>query len=157
MERARKNLWLFVGLALLSVSCDRGSKIWAREALTTPRQIVAGVFDLRLVENPGGAFSLFRDWPPGRYLLIAVGLGILALLVAAARRRAQHGWLYYAALGMVAGGAVGNLYDRIVYGRVTDFLHAHWGAHHWPVFNVADALLVVGGIALMLAPRYTPN
>jgi signal peptidase II len=63
----------------------------------------------------------------------------------------------HAALGLVGGGAIGNLIDRILYGRVTDFIVWHYKGHEWPAFNIADAALVVGvglmGLDMLLAPK----
>jgi signal peptidase II len=150
MKLARRtiNYLLFATLMVLSVSCDQGTKLWARHSLAGRPgvSVIDGFWDFHFTENSGGAFSLFEGLPAGRFILTGAGVVILALLVGYLRKRAGGRWLPVAALGMIAGGAIGNLYDRIAYGRVTDFVHWHWRAHEWPVFNAADALLLVGGL-----------
>jgi len=150
---------LFVTLALGSVSCDQGSKTWARRSLDgrPPVTVIDGFWEFHYAENPGGAFSLFRGLPAGRFLLTGIGAVILIALAGVVRRSARDGRAATCvALGLVAGGAVGNLYDRVVYGRVTDFVHWHVHAHDWPVFNVADAALLAGALLLVATWRRAP-
>jgi len=157
MAKKTLNWILFAALALGSLSCDQGSKTWARRSLDgkPPVTVIDGFWDFRYAENPGGAFSLFRALPAGRAVLIALGAAMLIGLAFVVRRSAAGRTWTCVALGLVAGGAVGNLYDRVAYGRVTDFVHWHLGAHEWPVFNVADAALVGGALLLLL--RRTPR
>lgn len=161
------NLWtkmkakyLFFSLLFaLSLGLDQASKIWARSTLK-PRgygaviTVVNNFFDLRYSENPGSAFGMFRGMPSARYFLF--GVGILCLGIIAAwlyRLPAKAPWLG-AKLGLLAGGAVGNVVDRVQFGKVTDFVV--WkvttasGVHEWPTFNIADAALVIGVILLIL-------
>jgi signal peptidase II len=154
MAIARKTLRyaLFTALMVMSVSCDQGTKSWARASLPPDIHVIDGFWDFHLAENPGGAFSLLRDLPGGRYLLTGVGLALLFMIFVWVKRNADKGWLPCAALGLIAGGAIGNLWDRVVHGRVTDFVWWHWRSHGWPVFNVADAMLLIG-VALMLLSR----
>jgi signal peptidase II len=151
MALAQKTLRyaLFAALMVLSVSCDQGTKSWARASLPPDISVIDGVWDFHLAQNPGGAFSLFRDLPGGRFVLSAIGFVLLGMIFFWVRENADKGWLPCAALGLIAGGAIGNLYDRVMHGRVTDFVWWHYGRHSWPVFNVADALLLVG-VGLML-------
>jgi signal peptidase II len=137
---------LFLCLVVSSVSCDQGTKIWARHTLpeTGDISLIRGFWDFHLAQNSGGAFSMFQDLPGGRYWLSMIGIGFLGMIFVWLRRQAENRWLPVAALGLIAGGAVGNLYDRIVHGSVTDFIYWHWHLRSWPVFNVADALLLIG-------------
>jgi signal peptidase II len=159
MAKQTLNWILFVALAVLSVSCDQGAKTWARRALDgkPPVTVIDGFWDFRYAENPGGAFSLFRALPAGRVVLTAVGVVMLIALGFVVRRSAKGRAPTCVALGLVAGGALGNLYDRVVYGRVTDFVHWHVHAHEWPVFNVADAALLCGALGLVLVHRRAPS
>jgi signal peptidase II len=143
---------LFLAMMVSSVSCDQGTKSWARRTLSSGDDVsvISGFWDFHLAQNPGGAFSTFRDVPGGRYVLTAVGVVLLAMIVAW-MRRGERPWLSWAALGLIAGGAIGNLYDRIAYGSVTDFVYWHWRSRPWPVFNVADAMLLVGGVLLLIS------
>ena len=139
---------------LLSLSLDQGSKIWARATLRPiypeVQTVISGFFDLRYSENPGSAFSLFRGVNGARYFLLFVGFGALGV-VAYYLRQAEAGMRRVGAeLGLLAGGAIGNMVDRALYGRVTDFIVWRVGTHEWPTFNIADAALVVGVLGLAL-------
>ncbi len=141
---------MFAALLVSSLSCDQGTKTWARHALPgKDLSVIPGFWDFRLAQNTGGAFSTFQNFAGGRYVLTAIGFALLGAIFFWVRRHAGERWLPSAALGLVAGGAIGNLYDRVVYGSVTDFVFWHWHARAWPVFNVADAALLVG-VALLL-------
>jgi signal peptidase II len=109
-------------------------------------------FALSYVRNTGAAFGVLAAAPPGIRLplFFAVTLAAVGALVSFLRRTApDQGWLV-AALGAVLGGALGNLICRVRYGEVIDFLDLHWGALHWPAFNVADAAITVGVAVVML-------
>ncbi len=148
---------LFVGLLVSSVSCDQGTKVWARHTLSghADNSVIPCFWEFHLAQNPGCAFSLFRDLPGGRYFLSVVGLVLLVALFVWLRRLSDGRWLPVAALALIAGGAVGNLFDRVAFGRVTDFVFWHWHERPWPVFNIADALLLVGGLLMVGALRST--
>ena len=143
----------FVLALLLSLAADQGTKIWARQVLK-PRYpaaqvVIPGFFEMRYSENTGSAFGLFRGSPAAKYLFF--GVGVVALFVVANYlRRAQPGQVRLAAeLGLLAGGALGNIIDRALYSKVTDFIVWKVGSHEWPTFNVADAALVVGIAGLL--------
>ena len=107
--------------------------------------IVDGYWDWRLSMNPGSAFGLFsNNQGVARVLLSLVGIvAVIGMLFMLRKARTDQRILHWA-LALVAGGAVGNLIDRIYYGVVTDFILWHYKEHEWPVFNVADIVLVVG-------------
>ena len=165
-ERAK--WWLFAIVAVVSLLADQGTKIWARAELPvapihgggyvcqvpedivsrkcvgTAVSVVDDYWDWRLSMNPGSAFGLFSSQGFARVMLSVVGiaavLGMLWML-----RKARHDQkILHWALALVAGGAVGNLIDRIYYGVVTDFVLWRYHTKEWPVFNVADVVLVVG-------------
>jgi len=142
---------LICSLALL-VGCDHATKHWAETSLrASPRvEVVPGVLDLRYATNRDTAFSLSRLVLPAavkRPVLIAMGCaGVTALLVIWVRRRRAR-WWEHGAYVMLFAGAVGNVVDRIVRGYVVDFIHLH----HWPIFNVADVLLVAGMVLLAVS------
>jgi signal peptidase II len=145
MRPAAHRLALLAGLALL-VGCDHATKIAAKGALEgrAPRQLVRGVLELRYTENTDVAFNLLRAVPEHvrAPILIAVGgAAVLALLGLVLLCRAPGGFARVALL-LVSAGAVGNYLDRLVRGYVVDFVHVP----HWPVFNVADAYVTIGGI-----------
>lgn len=143
---------LLIALAVLLL--DRITK-WAI-AQTIPLEdainIIPGFFRLTHLENTGAAFSLFADSPsPLRTtLLIAfsvAALAVVSFLLWKDRSVFHSGTL---ALSLILGGAVGNLWDRMIDGKVTDFLDFYIGVHHWPPFNVADSAIVVGALLLFM-------
>jgi signal peptidase II len=106
--------------------------------------VIKGFWDWRLSMNPGSAFGLFGSLSVGRVLLSIVGIAaVVAMIVMLKKSRNDQRVLHWA-LALVAGGAVGNLIDRIYYGVVTDFVSWDLKFMVWPTFNVADIVLVVG-------------
>jgi signal peptidase II len=109
-------------------------------------QVIPHFFSISHVENTGAAFSLFAEWPPSVRVPLLVGFSTVAMFVVCYmlwKSTANFTWTGLA-LAFILGGAVGNLYDRILYGRVTDFLHFYIGNHMWPDFNLADSAIVCG-------------
>jgi signal peptidase II len=140
---------LFAVAALVSLGLDQWTKILARTHLKDlgPAQtkvIVQNYFDLRFSENRGVAFGMFQQLPGGRIWLTVVALAALVLVGYYLLKSGPRQTRLHLALGLVGGGAIGNLVDRIAFGRVTDFIVWHVGPHEWPAFNIADAALVVG-------------
>jgi signal peptidase II len=143
---------LLIALAVLLL--DRITK-WAI-AQTIPLEdevnIIPGFFRLTHLENTGAAFSLFADSSsPFRTTLLitfsVAALAVVSVLLWKDRSVFHSGTL---ALSLIMGGAVGNLWDRVSDGKVTDFLDFYIGVHHWPPFNVADSAIVVGALLLFL-------
>jgi signal peptidase II len=117
--------------------------------------VIPGFLNIVHSENPGMAFGLFADHdsPWRSFLLVGVSLAILIFLgrlLWLAKPGPRGGKTQPFALALVIGGAVGNLYDRIVRGSVTDFIDVYAGSYHWPTFNVADSAITVGAILLAL-------
>jgi signal peptidase II len=99
------------------------------------------------VRNPGAAFGLFADGDPQIRLAIFIGVSVLAVAIILSffRQLAPGDRLSALALGLILGGAVGNLLDRVFRGEVVDFLHFRlWRGYSWPDFNLADSFIVVG-------------
>ena len=123
-------------------------------------KVIPGLFDIVHSENRGVAFGMFNEsgsqWITG--LIVALSAAaVIGMSLALARGRGV-GQLTAWAYALILGGAAGNLYDRAVAGRVTDFLLFYVGEHQWPSFNVADSAIVVGcGLLLVdqLRPRRT--
>ncbi len=113
--------------------------------------------------NPGAAFSMFTDSPnPARTRALLIGFSLVAAIVVfvVLLRIARHLSLTAVSMALVLGGAIGNVWDRIAYGTVVDFLEVHIIHYHWPDFNVADSAIVIGGILLLLdsiRPRKEPT
>lgn len=121
--------------------------------------VIPGVFDLTHVRNPGGAWSLLADGDASTRIPFFVGAGVVAIgmLLYFYAQLEAHARLSATALGMVLGGALGNLTDRIRHGEVVDFLQVHLPGYTWPTFNVADSLVVVGVIILMIETFLEPE
>jgi signal peptidase II len=153
---AAKYRW-FVIAFVLALALDQGSKLWARHSLhpiyPSVVTVIPGFFDLRYSENPGSAFGLFRGLPGARYLLFVVGIGALIIVANILRKARPEARRLGVELGLLAGGALGNVIDRILYGRVTDFVVWRIGTHEWPTFNIADAALVLGVVGLLFDMR----
>ncbi|HEV8310069.1 MAG TPA: signal peptidase II [Methylomirabilota bacterium] len=141
---------------------DQLTKAWALARLVPgyPLPVVPGFFDLTLILNPGVAFGIFSGVPfEWRWLVTVFSLAALVLLCSIALRVVPHGGrLGRLALGLVFGGAAGNLLDRWRLGAVVDFVDVYWRAYHWPAFNVADSAITVGVVLLAVelafaAPR----
>jgi len=147
MDAARRRggltLWLTAAIVLV---CDRVTKLWAEHTLPNhPRDLIDGIVGLRYTTNSGGAFSLGDRAP----LLFATAAIVVCAAIAITSFRARP-TAHAIALGLVLGGAAGNLIDRItrgpgLSGKVVDFIDVHV----WPVFNVADASIVVGALLLV--------
>jgi signal peptidase II len=137
-----------LGLAVAVFVLDQWTKTWALERLDAmhPVVVIPNVFHLVLVMNPGVAFGIFAGIPPGwRWIVTLFSLTALALLGSLAVRILPQGRLLARiAIGLVFGGAAGNLLDRWRHGAVVDFIDLFWGAYHWPAFNVADSAITVG-------------
>jgi lipoprotein signal peptidase len=154
-------LGLAAGLAVLVA--DQASKYWVLYGLHLPDRgqvVVLPVFNLTMVWNRGVTFGLFNGGNAGwaHWALTAVALAVVAALVVWLRRAERP--LVAASLGAIAGGALGNVIDRIRFGAVVDFIHLHAFGWSWYVFNIADAAIVCGVAALVLdglRPRAQPG
>jgi lipoprotein signal peptidase len=151
MTRARLTA-IGLAAALLVLAADQASKWWVRDVLDLPLLgsiPVLPVLNLTMVWNRGVTFGLLNSL--GAWSTPALVLGALAVVAALAvwLRRAERP-LVAGAVGAVAGGAVGNVIDRLRFGAVVDFIHAHAFGWSWYVFNVADAAIVCGVAALLL-------
>lgn len=169
MKPERKKWLVFVIVLLLSLVADQATKVWARHSLpvsghgsgvagacVVPGDIVArncggdpvpvihGFWSWRLSMNPGSAFGLFSNESFARILLSLVGIAAVIGMIWMLRKARDDQKILHWALALVAGGAIGNLIDRIFIGYVTDFVLWQYHTHEWPVFNVADVVLVIG-------------
>lgn len=151
MSPERRKYVLFIVLGAISLALDQWTKILAREHLRplgyAGRSVIDGRFLLRYSENKGVAFGMLQELPGGRLVLTVVALAAFVLVVHYLRKTAADQVRLQIALGLVGGGAIGNLTDRIMFGAVTDFAVVDlgfWPFNPWPAFNIADAALVVG-------------
>lgn len=115
--------------------------------------VIEGFFYLTHVRNPGAAFGMFADADPvlRRFFFIGISAVAIGIILSFFRQLAPGDRLSSLALGLILGGAVGNLTDRITRDEVVDFLHFRlWGGYSWPDFNLADSFIVVGVAILIL-------
>lgn len=151
--RASALPWLW--LSALVIVLDQASKLYFESALQLYQQIVIipDLFSWTLAYNTGAAFSFLADhsgWQ--RWLFALIAAVVSAVLVVWLKRlpRRGQGWLAMG-LALVLGGALGNLFDRMVYGHVIDFILVHWQSRwYFPAFNVADCAITVGAALLAL-------
>lgn len=165
--------WLLPGraryflVAIAVLAADQISKVAAHAYLRGRGavEVIPQCFSLWYSRNPGGLFGYFSEWPdPWRMLLLTLlpiaAIGMIASLLA--RQPEEDPWALRG-LGLILGGATGNLLDRVVRGEVVDFLDAHlppsaladwfearFGTSHWPTFNLADSAIVVGAALLLI-------
>jgi signal peptidase II len=138
--------------AVLVLVADQATKIWARGSLPfgRPVKFLGGFWDWELSFNPGSAFGLFNTVESARIFLSIIAIAAcIAILVMLHKTRDDHPWAA-SAYGLIFAGALGNVIDRLIHGKVTDFVLWHAGEHRWPQFNVADAALVAGIVILVL-------
>lgn len=173
------NKWLlFAVLAVITAALDLGTKWYAKDVLpvrpvaagvTTcqlpddvverrcagvPVSVVTDYWDWVLSFNTGAAFSFLGSHGSGRTILTVVGVVAIGFLLVMVRKARSDQRALLWGLGMVMGGAVGNLSDRILHGSVTDFVLWRYHDKSWPVFNVADVVLVIGIGLLFIDSHY---
>jgi signal peptidase II len=141
-------------LALAVIALDQATKAFLRRRMRLFQfhEIIPGLVSIVHGRNPGMAFGVFSGGglPAQRIVLAVLSAAVLVLVVVYWHRLAQAPPLLRIALSLIAGGAVGNLIDRVRLGYVTDFIHVYWRSHTWPDFNVADSAITVGILLLLL-------
>ena len=168
---ARRGAAVFAVILIATLVADQGSKVWAHSlpvapagcaqpedllafrCAGVPQPVVDGYWEWELAYNPGVAFSTFASFTGRtgmRVLLSLIAAVALVGISALAMRTAPDERKKRVAFALIAGGALGNLVDRLHDGAVTDFVRWRIHDHRWPIFNVADAALLVGVILLML-------
>jgi len=144
----------FLAAFAISLALDQITKtvVVATLSYVDRVSVIEGFFYLTHVRNPGAAFSLFAEAPAevrAPFFLVTTLIAI-GLIVSFFRKLSPGDRLSALALGLILGGAVGNLLDRLIYGAVVDFLRLQlWGGYSWPDFNVADSSIVIG-VALLV-------
>jgi len=141
-------------IAVLVVVADRATKWQIARSIPlngSGIDVIPRLFRITHVENRGAAFGLFAESPAAWKTSLLAVLSLLAMAVIAYLLWKSDGVLNSTSIGLslILGGAAGNFWDRIVHGRVVDFLHFYIGEHIWPDFNVADSAIVAGAILLM--------
>lgn len=144
--------WYFV-TSLVVLVLDRATKWLVAENIplhdTVP--VIPGFFRLTHVQNRGAAFGLFAESPSEWKVAMLVVFSLIALAVVSALlwRNSHALSMTGSALALILGGAVGNLWDRLLSGHVVDFLDFYVNTYHWPAFNVADSAIVIGALLLV--------
>ena len=140
--------------AVVVFALDRFTKwlVETRVSFVDTYRVIPGFFDIVHSQNRGVAFSLFNDsvseWRTPLLLLFALAaLVVVAVILWNAQRLDR---LSLAGFSLILGGAAGNVFDRALWGRVTDFLEFYIGDYHWPTFNIADSAIVIGSGLLLL-------
>ncbi len=152
---------LAAAMAALIIAADQTTKAWVLRVLPDEgmlRPVLPGCLNLVHRRNPGIAFSLFHDWR-GAPVFFAIFAVAAALFVAGLLVRYRTlPWKIVAALALVAGGALGNVIDRVTPPHtVFDFIDCYLGTAHWPAFNVADSAICIGAGLLLLASFTDPS
>jgi signal peptidase II len=141
-------LWLTVVVLLF----DQLSKQWAIDGLVLHESMpLMPSLDLTLAYNSGAAFSFLSSasgWQRWFFVILALAVSLALLFWLWRLTSQQH--LQGSALALILGGALGNVWDRLMYGYVVDFIDVYYGAWHWPVFNVADSAITVGAVLLII-------
>jgi lipoprotein signal peptidase len=144
--------------APIAAVIDQATKAWALDARWPPYSegiTLLPVLNLRLGFNTGVTFGMFAESAAGAvWLLVSIKLAVVAWLLLWLRRAASR--IEATAIGLIVGGALGNILDRLRIGAVTDFIDAHFGGWHWPTFNMADAAIVIGVALLVLTGLRAP-
>lgn len=142
-------------LSMCILVLDQASKLWVQQAipLWDSVQVIPGLFNLVHVLNKGAAFGFLADLDGNMQTYFFIGVTGLAIVLIFHLLRTvdRHDPYLFAALGLILGGALGNLADRIRLGMVIDFLDFYVGSHHWPAFNVADMAISTGAILLLIS------
>ena len=147
---------------------DRITKVWIESNFSVydSRNVIPGFFDLVHMKNRGAAFGMFAEseHPLRTFLLVGVSIGVLLFISYTLLRPNASGIIpsrpTIYGLSLIMGGALGNIYDRLVHGMVTDFLEFYLGAYRFAAFNVADSAITVGAALLILdmwRSRSQPN
>lgn len=141
--------WLW--LSVVVIGLDRITKYYAMTKLTLYEPyVVMPCFNFTLAYNKGAAFSFLdkaAGWQTIFFGCLAIGISLI-LLIWLSRLSYRNRWLSIA-ITLIVGGALGNLWDRIQYGHVIDFIDLYVNRLHWPVFNVADSAICVGAVMLV--------
>jgi signal peptidase II len=164
MSDGSRRTFAFV-LAFGVFALDRWSKwmVDSRIGTSDSRTVIPGFFNIVRSQNPGVAFGMFAESTSHSRTPVLVALSVIAVLVLAAMlwRIDRLDTPSAAGLALIFGGAVGNFFDRVRVGSVTDFLDFYTGDYHWYTFNVADASICIGAglliLSMFLAQRTAPQ
>lgn len=155
----KTNFKILLITAATVVILDQATKILVMRYMypNEVKEVISGLFNLVYYNNPGAAFGIFnRSGFLGKFFLI--GVSVVSLFIIGFLVRQSEDRLTAFALSLIAGGAVGNLIDRLRFGSVVDFLEFYYNTFYWPAFNVADSAITTGvGLAILSYIRNPGN
>ena len=158
-DKQARGFNLLIAVAVLAF--DRFTKwiVATRLSLHDGIPVVPGFFRIVHVENPGAAFGLFAASSSQWRLTLLILFSLLALVIVGVLlwKNSHMVSATGTALSLILGGALGNLWDRVIAGHVTDFLEFHVGSYYWPSFNIADSAIVVGALLLVADILFAKN
>lgn len=147
-KHGMKWLWLSGVIVVL----DRMTKIVVSDTLQLHQPMpILPSFNFTLTHNTGAAFSLLHQaggWQ--RWFFVAIAIAVSAAIVLWLYRTPQGRAIFAAALASILGGALGNLWDRLQWGYVIDFIDVYYAQWHWPAFNIADSAITIGALLLLV-------
>lgn len=142
-------MWLGLAAAAAVIIFDQITKYWVLGFLGVSAYIPFGdYFNIVRAWNTGVSFSMLNDYGNAGAWLLS-GLAVVIVIMLFFWLRKENSRVIQIALGMIMGGAVGNVIDRIRFGAVFDFLDVHIGDHHWPAFNAADSFICIGAAVII--------
>lgn len=154
-------------LAVLVVVLDQISKWWIVDVLMRPEGVehspyfgaspieMTSFFNIVMVWNPGVSFGMFNSLHDDYRVWVLAGLSLFVAAILLFWMFRAKGFLQIVSLGLIIGGAVGNVIDRVRFGAVADFLDVHVAGYHWPAFNVADSAITIGAILLFVETLFS--
>jgi signal peptidase II len=159
VAEARRSGLIYLWLSAAVIALDQLSKAVIERSLGLFQSIaVLPVLEITRLHNTGAAFSFLADeagWQ--RWLFTALAFIVSAALVIWLRRIDRGARVLASAVALILGGALGNVIDRLRLGHVIDFVHAHWGEHYFPAFNIADSAITIGAVLLLLDAWLEPR
>lgn len=149
----RSNQLRWIILSTVIIGIDLGSKYFASFSLPYAKHVeILPFFNLILLHNYGAAFSFLSDSESFWQVMLLSIIGIIVAIVIVVRlaKLSNNKNPTACGLSLILGGALGNIYDRVIHGYVIDFLDLHINNHHWPIFNIADSAICIGVTILIV-------
>jgi signal peptidase II len=149
----RPNALAWLLLSVVVIGLDQWSKHWVMTSLPeyTAVPVVDGFWNWYRTYNLGAAFSFLSDaggWQ--KWLFTALAFVVSSVMAVWLARTPRGEWKTAMPFALIIGGAIGNVIDRMVHGKVVDFIQWYWRDYHWPAFNIADSAIVAGAIGIVL-------
>ncbi len=146
----------FILTILIVVILDKFTKSLVKYTYTHEIKVIGDFFKITLIENQGIAFGLFSEWshPIKTILLLILSLGAL-IFIGNIYYKSEKIFLLQISFGLIFGGAFGNIYDRLIYKKVVDFINFGINNYRWPFFNIADSAITIGVIIIMAITLFT--